>query len=125
MADGGRSTGTFAATFALHMEAESWLVAERATEQKGILTEEELKAAIECMRMLVDAEAKGHVRKVSLIPLAVAIPTLENFENTEATTAVLNVLKSLPMLDELTEANKEDDPAAQDTPTVAQQAAAQ
>ena len=53
-------------------------------------------AAVECMRMLVDAEAKGRVRKVALVPLSAAIAALTSFGRTEATTAILKAMKSLP-----------------------------
>ena len=46
--------------------------------------------------MLVDAEAKGRVRKVGLVPVSAAIAALTSFGRTEATTAILNALKSLP-----------------------------
>lgn len=48
------------------------------------------------MRMLVDAEAKGRVRKVGLVPVSAAIAALTSFGRTDATTAILNALKSLP-----------------------------
>jgi hypothetical protein len=46
--------------------------------------------------MLVDAEAKGRVRKVGLVPVSAAIAALTSFGRTDATTAILNALKSLP-----------------------------
>jgi len=48
------------------------------------------------MRMLVDAEAKGRVRKVGLVPVSAAIAALTSFGRTDATTAILRALKSLP-----------------------------
>ena len=71
------------------------------------------------MRMLVDAEAKGRVRKASLVPIPVAIAALTSWGRTGATTAILKALKSLPkkwaleIQEEVNRYNGEDNPEIQ------------
>ena len=40
------------------------------------------------MKQLVDAEARGRVRRASLVPLTVAVAALTEFGRTDATTAL-------------------------------------
>ena len=48
------------------------------------------------MKRLVDAEAKGRVRKASLVPVTVCCAALTEFGRTDATSALLKAMNKLP-----------------------------
>ena len=48
------------------------------------------------MKKLVDIEARGRVRKASLVPVTIAVSALTEFGRTDATSAMLKALNKLP-----------------------------
>lgn len=108
---GDRSTGAFAAHLSACSMVDSVLTAERARVTDETITEEELQAgaslghcqtssphlpsdttllraccaAFEAMRPLVEPEARNRIRKVSLVPITVAVSALTEFGRNDAT----------------------------------------
>ena len=92
----GRSTGAFANHLSRCTMRDAVLVAEKRCVEAGTLTDDEVKLALDEMKRLVDAEAKGRVRKASLVPVTVCCASLTEFGRTDATSALLKAMNKLP-----------------------------
>lgn len=108
--EGQRSTGAFAAHLGKCSMSESVLCCERDRVNDETMREDEFQAGehvslhrhttdvpslvigaavLEAMRPLVDIESRNRLRKVSVVPLTVAVSALTEFGRTDCTASIL------------------------------------
>jgi len=106
---GQRSTGAFAAHLGKCSMSESVLCCERDRVNDGTIKDDEFQAGqsasvpqpptshslarartvLAAMRPLVDVESRNRLRKVSVVPLTIAVSALTEFGRTDCTSAIL------------------------------------